>query len=130
MLRFELTKSTNCLPTGIIGTSGIEGIGTFPASNSTTGPDGMLILFNMGSIDAAIYSKVANIRIEAFRRWFPKSDNFWQEGFVLISVCLHPRSRGHIRIKSTDPLQPPEIDPQYLSHPDDVQCLANSKCNF
>jgi choline dehydrogenase len=36
-------------------------------------------------------------------------------GFTL-SVCqLRPESRGHIRIKSTDPFVPPEMQPNYLS---------------
>lgn len=36
-------------------------------------------------------------------------------GFTL-SVCqLRPESRGHIRIKSTDPFAPPEMQPNYLS---------------
>ncbi len=33
-----------------------------------------------------------------------------------VSVCnLRPTSRGHVRITSTDPLAPPEIDPNYLA---------------
>lgn len=36
-------------------------------------------------------------------------------GFTL-SVCqLRPQSRGHIRIRSTDPFEPPEMQPNYLS---------------
>lgn len=35
---------------------------------------------------------------------------------LTMSVCqLRPESRGHIRIKSTDPLQPPEMQPNYLA---------------
>jgi choline dehydrogenase len=35
---------------------------------------------------------------------------------MTMSVCqLRPESRGHIRIKSTDPFQPPEMQPNYLS---------------
>jgi choline dehydrogenase len=35
---------------------------------------------------------------------------------MTMSVCqLRPESRGHIRIKSSDPLQPPEMQPNYLS---------------
>jgi len=33
-----------------------------------------------------------------------------------MSVCqLRPESRGHIRIRSTDPFEPPEMQPNYLS---------------
>jgi choline dehydrogenase len=36
-------------------------------------------------------------------------------GFTL-SVCqLRPTSRGHVRIRSTDPFEPPEMQPNYLS---------------
>ena len=36
-------------------------------------------------------------------------------GFTL-SVCqLRPESRGHIRIRSTDPFEPPEMQPNYLA---------------
>jgi choline dehydrogenase len=35
---------------------------------------------------------------------------------MTMSVCqLRPESRGHIRIKSSDPFQPPEMQPNYLS---------------
>ena len=36
-------------------------------------------------------------------------------GFTL-SVCqLRPQSRGHVRIRSTDPFEPPEMQPNYLA---------------
>lgn len=50
-----------------------------------------------------------------------------QEGFVLISVCLHPRSRGYVRIRNTDPAKSPEIDPSYLSDAFDINCLIDSE---
>jgi choline dehydrogenase len=35
---------------------------------------------------------------------------------MTMSVCqLRPESRGHIRIKSADPFQPPEMQPNYLA---------------
>ncbi|XP_060071667.1 glucose dehydrogenase [FAD, quinone]-like [Ylistrum balloti] len=38
-------------------------------------------------------------------------------------ILLHPKSRGTIRLKTTDPFDYPEIDPHYLEHPDDVKML-------
>jgi len=44
-------------------------------------------------------------------------------GFTM-SVCqLRPRSRGHVRIRSADPLQAPAMQPYYLSDPYD-QAIA------
>ena len=35
---------------------------------------------------------------------------------MTMSICqLRPESRGHIRIKTTDPLEPPEMQPNYLA---------------
>jgi choline dehydrogenase len=45
-------------------------------------------------------------------------------GFSLASVALQPRSRGSVRLRSTDPLDPPAIDPAYLSDPDDLRVLV------
>ena len=43
------------------------------------------------------------------------------------SVCnLRPSSRGTVRIRSTDPLAPPAIDPRYLSTEDDRRIAADS----
>jgi choline dehydrogenase len=45
-------------------------------------------------------------------------------GFIA-SVCqLRPESRGFVRIKSADPLQPPAIAPRYLSAPRDRETVV------
>jgi choline dehydrogenase len=45
-------------------------------------------------------------------------------GFSIASVCLQPRSRGSIRLRSTDPLEAPAIDPGFLSDPEDLRVLV------
>jgi choline dehydrogenase len=40
-------------------------------------------------------------------------------GFQMFSYGLRPRSQGSLRISSPDPEHPPEIDPGYLSDPED-----------
>jgi choline dehydrogenase len=40
-------------------------------------------------------------------------------GFSIGGFKLHPRSRGSIHIRSRDPLQPPSMQPNYLSDPSD-----------
>lgn len=45
-------------------------------------------------------------------------------GFTM-SVCqLRPESRGHVRIKSADPMAPPSMQPNYLSAPADCETLV------
>ena len=38
-------------------------------------------------------------------------------------LLLHPKSRGFVRLNSSDPLDPPLIDPKYLSEEEDVKTL-------
>ncbi len=40
-----------------------------------------------------------------------------QGGITLNSCYLRPRSRGSVRLQSSDPAQPPLIDPNYLQNP-------------
>ncbi|XP_076101365.1 glucose dehydrogenase [FAD, quinone]-like isoform X2 [Mytilus galloprovincialis] len=42
---------------------------------------------------------------------------------VIMPTLIHPKSRGEIRLKSTDPFDHPEIDPHYLEQKDDVNVL-------
>ncbi|WP_426150942.1 GMC family oxidoreductase [Pseudomonas sp. DC3000-4b1] len=43
------------------------------------------------------------------------------------SVCnLRPKSRGRVEITSADPSHAPSIDPNYLSHPDDLKVAADA----
>lgn len=44
-------------------------------------------------------------------------------GYSLHTCVLRPKSRGHVGLKGADPLLPPKIDPQFLSHPDDAELL-------
>ncbi|XP_052711315.1 alcohol dehydrogenase [acceptor]-like [Crassostrea angulata] len=43
--------------------------------------------------------------------------------FMSFVVLLHPKSRGTIQLQSSDPLDSPLIDPNYLDHPDDLKAL-------
>ncbi|XP_025205894.1 glucose dehydrogenase [FAD, quinone] isoform X2 [Melanaphis sacchari] len=43
----------------------------------------------------------------------------------MIPAVLHPKSRGQLKLKSSDPLAHPAIHARYLSHPDDVAVLVD-----
>jgi choline dehydrogenase len=45
-------------------------------------------------------------------------------GFTIGSILLQPGSRGTVRLRSADPLAAPEIDPNYLADPDDLQVIV------
>ena len=42
------------------------------------------------------------------------------------AVLMHPLSRGTVHISSTDPLAPPEIDPNYFSNEGDLDLLLKA----
>jgi choline dehydrogenase len=44
-------------------------------------------------------------------------------GFAINIVGLYPKSRGRVQLASADPLAAPLVDPQLLSHSDDVATL-------
>jgi choline dehydrogenase len=46
-------------------------------------------------------------------------------GFTVGVVLLQPRSSGVVRLRSADPLDPPAIEPRYLSYPEDLQVLVD-----
>jgi len=49
------------------------------------------------------------------------------EGLTIFPVLLHPRSRGTVRLRSSDPDEPPLINPNYLSEDVDVKILAEGE---
>jgi choline dehydrogenase-like flavoprotein len=44
-------------------------------------------------------------------------------GFGLIPIAIRPRSRGAVRLASSDPRRPPLVDPNYLDDPEDLRTL-------
>ncbi len=44
-------------------------------------------------------------------------------GFILVTLLLCPQSRGSISLRSSDPLDAPRIQPNYLAHEDDRAAL-------
>jgi choline dehydrogenase len=44
-------------------------------------------------------------------------------GFSIAAVCLQPRSVGKLTLRSSDPLDHPDIDPAFATDPEDVRVL-------
>lgn len=109
---------------GDLGRAAIEGVGVMPVAHSQ--PEVGVILFNMGAVDSHLYSGISNMKLDYFHSTFPHMDNQSSEGFIFLATCLHPKSRGRIRLVSDDPRHPPSIDPNYLHHPYDLACMRDA----
>lgn len=57
------------------------------------------------------------------RLWFPVLRSAPADGFGIRCCLLHPRSRGQVRLQSSDPAVSPRIEFNFLSDPDDLAQL-------
>ena len=48
-----------------------------------------------------------------------------RKGFSTLPTLLHPHSKGSISLRSSNPFDPPIIDPNYLSDPRDMEVLKD-----
>ncbi|KAK8385719.1 hypothetical protein O3P69_016475 [Scylla paramamosain] len=53
-----------------------------------------------------------------------RAEIYGREGFTIRPIILRPKSRGTITLRSKNPDDYPVIDPQLLSHPEDVKTLV------
>lgn len=86
--------------------SGVNAI--LKSSPDLVRPD-LQMLFGAGALEATA--------------WFPGL-NDWSDLFYLLPVLARPESVGEVRLKSSDPLAPPLIDPNYLTSRKDVETLV------
>ena len=50
------------------------------------------------------------------------------EGFTIECQLSRPMSRGEVTLRSSDPNDYPIVNPNYLSHPEDVVTLVKGWC--
>lgn len=110
------------------GCEGLAFVRTKSASIDSRAPDLGFMLIPLGvTIDAGVY----------FRRLININERTWKEYFQpliatptisILPIVLHPKSRGFVSIRfasGRDDDVEPIIQPQYLSHPDDIDVLVD-----
>ncbi|XP_068156029.1 neither inactivation nor afterpotential protein G [Drosophila tropicalis] len=88
-----------------------------------------ITFFGAGAIDETALMSISNFKRPAFRALFPRFYNSSQEGFVIISSCLQPKSRGSVQLLNKSMRRNPLIDPNYLSQVEDVACTIEALKN-
>ncbi|KAG7169301.1 Glucose dehydrogenase [FAD quinone]-like 15 [Homarus americanus] len=87
-------------------------------------PDIQLFMASNGLAQEGILASVA-LGLDTKKYLQHYSSLFGRPGMTIMPYLTRPLSRGSITLASRDPLQPMIIDPNYLSHPDDVTTLVN-----
>ncbi len=90
---------------GLLTSNYAEGIGFIASDPTLTAPDLELIF-------------LAGIEDDHNRKLH------WGHGYSSHVSVLRPKSRGTVKLVSADPCAAPLIDPQFLSHPEDVALLV------
>ena len=55
--------------------------------------------------------------------WFPGIKPKFQDGYAIRAGIVHPKSRGELRLRSTDPRAHPILDFRFLSNEEDLKLL-------
>ncbi|XP_039490801.1 neither inactivation nor afterpotential protein G [Drosophila santomea] len=106
--------------TGPLGNFGV--LGNVASYGGSESPPYGITFFGAGAIDESALMSISNFKGPAFRALFPRYYNASQEGFVVISSCLQPKSRGSVGLLNRHMRRNPLIDPNYLSSEEDVAC--------
>jgi len=108
---------------------GVEGLGfvkTKFANASDDYPDVEIHLLSGSptSDEGQTFQRVQGFTRELWTQVYEPYLHF--DSFSLYPVLLRPKSRGFIRLRSTNPYDPPIIDPQYLTNPQDVATMVEA----
>ncbi|KAK7070816.1 hypothetical protein SK128_003588 [Halocaridina rubra] len=74
---------------------------------------------NMAMNYGFVLSDIIGYKPEFFKKYFGSVRARY--GFVIAPILTRPKSKGSITLTSRDPKTSPRIDPNYLSHPDDIK---------
>ncbi|CAH1782035.1 unnamed protein product [Owenia fusiformis] len=106
---------------------GLEGTGFLRSKHQAKDDQAPHIQYQMISVQAPPEDKLnqakSNYKQKIWKNLFQDS----KPGLTFTSILLHPKSRGSIKLKSTDPFDHPLIDPQYLTEQQDLDILIEAR---
>ena len=108
---------------------GVEGLGfikTKYTNASDDWPDFQIHMLtgSLVSDDGQTFRRVQGVTKELYEQVYVPYQSY--DTFSLYPVLLRPKSRGFIKLRSTNPNDPPIIDPKYLTHPDDIHSMVEA----
>ena len=114
-LQYMMFKSG---PFSVAGTEGMAFLYTDENERGKTYADIQLIF-----LSAIAVPNFLNLRDEVAKEYITSSLD--ANGFTSAIVLTHPMSKGSIRLKSSDPFEPPVIDPKYLNENKDIEKMTS-----
>ena len=105
---------------GVLSSMAIEGM------SSIKNEDFGVLLFAVGAAEETALRHVSNLKKSVYRSYFPLHHNKSQEGFIFLSTCHQPKSRGSIFLQNSKADTAPIINPNYLKNPHDVKCMRKA----
>ncbi|KAH7644285.1 glucose dehydrogenase [FAD, quinone] [Dermatophagoides farinae] len=108
---------------------GVEGLGfinTKFANKSADYPDFEIHLITGGpsSDDGQTFRRVQGLTRQLWRQVY--QPYITSDTFSVYPVMLRPESVGYIKLRSSNPYDPPIIDPKYLTHPRDILKMVDA----
>ncbi|XP_029680093.1 glucose dehydrogenase [FAD, quinone]-like [Formica exsecta] len=82
------------------------------------------LLFVSGSLhsdNGKVVRKALRISDNVYNTVFKPIEN--QEAWSIWPIIQYPRSVGRVTLKSKNPFEPPNMNPNFLSHPDDIEII-------
>ncbi|KAH9524281.1 hypothetical protein Btru_054025 [Bulinus truncatus] len=101
---------------------GNDGIAYMKTSPGLQQPDVQLVHIN-AYLDKKFMKVMPGITYELIQKWKISPTG---QGFLLLPTLLQPKSRGRLRLKTSNPLDYPAIDPAYLSDPEDIDTMVKA----
>ena len=106
-------------PLSIGGSEGVAFLHTDEATRRKTYADIQLIFSSSFPHELSAFNLGKNVSNE----YLAATQN--EDGFGVSIVPTHLKSRGSVKLKSSDPFDPPIIDPQYLTDKEDVNSIIS-----
>ncbi|XP_018026206.1 versicolorin B synthase-like, partial [Hyalella azteca] len=73
-----------------------------------------------------LHARMRLLKDEVYQDYYAPYEG--RDGFDVQIMLQVPRSRGAVTLRSNSPFEPPNVDPNYFEHPDDVEDLLKSFC--
>ncbi|XP_067122970.1 glucose dehydrogenase [FAD, quinone]-like [Centruroides vittatus] len=108
---------------------GIEGIGFINTKYANPYDDYPDIQYHflsggMASDGGKLFLPAAGLKREIYNLYYSPFE--YDDAFSIFPVLVHPKSRGYIKLRSANPYEHPIIQPNYLSHPEDILRIVDA----